>query len=223
MIAIEKYFLVFIMYSIVGWVMEVIATYPDTKTFVNRGFLIGPYCPIYGWGYLIITLLLKKFMDEPIALFFLIVIVCSFVEYITSYLMEKMFHARWWDYSHKKYNIEGRICLTNSAAFGILGMISLYFINPFFEQIIDNFSTDTIHISAIILFIIYVADNIISFCVTTSMKNKIKAYAKDNTAEIKDKIMEIFKENSHFWSRIKKAFPSVESSMLKKIKEKMNK
>lgn len=73
--------------------------------------MIGPYCPIYGWGALAITILLKRYIDDWIVLLFMSIITCGILEYATSYVMEKLFHARWWDYSRRKYNINGRVCL----------------------------------------------------------------------------------------------------------------
>ena len=118
----QIYFLLFLTYSCLGWIMEVIVTYPDTKKFVNRGFLIGPYCPIYGYCSIAMILLLNN-VKSNILLFLLCIIVCSIGEYATSYIMEKMFHARWWDYSKHKFNLNGRICLSNCLAFGVLGFL----------------------------------------------------------------------------------------------------
>lgn len=109
-------FLLFIIYSITGWIIEVIATYPDTKCFVNRGFFIGPYCPIYGNCAIAMIFLLHN-VTNPILLFVLSILICSVGEYVTSYAMEKIFHARWWDYSKNRFNLNGRICLVNSLAF----------------------------------------------------------------------------------------------------------
>ena len=121
-IDIKIYFLLFIIYAIIGWCMEVICKLIQYKKFVDRGFLIGPYCPIYGVGALLITLFLNKYTQDPVVLFVMAVVVCGVLEYLTSYFMEKIYHARWWDYSSKKFNINGRICLSNLIAFGILGM-----------------------------------------------------------------------------------------------------
>ena len=220
MIKIEQLFLAYMLYSIVGWVLEVIATYPDTKKFVNRGFLIGPYCPIYGVGFLAITLLLKKYMPHPIGLFFLIIFLCSAIEYITSFIMEKMFHARWWDYSNRLLNIDGRVCLTNSILFGVLGMFGLYFLNPRIENLIDSLSINMINIFSITLFVVFILDIIISFNIMTKFKDKIKLVSKDSTAEIKDKINELI-SNNILTRRIKNAFPHY--SPLKKIKAKLKK
>ena len=126
--------------------MEVICKLIQEKRFINRGFLIGPYCPIYGWGALAITILLKKYLDDPIALFFMSVIICSVIEYLTSYILEKKYHARWWDYSNKKYNINGRICLETLIPFGLLGMIISYFTNPVFFNWYSSLSDIGLHI-----------------------------------------------------------------------------
>ena len=91
------YFMLFMFYSIVGWIIEVIYTFITDKKIVNRGFLIGPYCPIYGVGCLLIIILLKKYTDDFIVLFIMSMLICSLLEYLTSYVMEKLFNARWWD------------------------------------------------------------------------------------------------------------------------------
>ena len=88
-----------------GWFIEIINGLIQTKKFVNRGFLIGPYCPIYGVGGILITLLLSKYYDDPIVLFFMGIAVCGILEYLTSYIMEKFFKARWWDYSKRKFRL----------------------------------------------------------------------------------------------------------------------
>ena len=111
--------------------MEVIGKLITLKRFINRGFLIGPYCPIYGAGAILITFLLKKYTEDPITLFIMAILVCGILEYLTSYFMEKIYHARWWDYSQRKFNINGRVCLNTIIPFGLLGMFIIYISNPF--------------------------------------------------------------------------------------------
>lgn len=221
MITISKYFIMFIIYSILGWLMEVLVTWPNNKKFVNRGFLIGPYCPIYGVGYLFITILLSKYMNHPIGLFVLISVLCSVIEYITSLVMEKLFNARWWDYSSKLLNVDGRICLVNSFAFGLIGLIGLYHVNPFLDKLLNLLSINTTYIIAIILFIIFLTDIILSFNIMASLKNKLMFISLDNTAEIKDKISDIF-NNNFLARRLKNAFPKYEFNFIKKIKKEIN-
>ena len=114
---VEIYFLLYLIYSIGGWLLEVSCKLVEKKKFINRGFLIGPYCPIYGTGAVIMTILLKKYIDDPITLFIMAMLTCSILEYITSYVMEKLFNARWWDYSTYRFNINGRICLETTIPF----------------------------------------------------------------------------------------------------------
>jgi len=104
---VSTYFLYFIIYSFMGWMMEVICKLFELKRFVNRGFLIGSICPIYGYGVLGIILLVGRNTTDLLSVFLKSILVCSILEYFTSYLMEKLFHARWWDYSRRKYNING--------------------------------------------------------------------------------------------------------------------
>ena len=110
-----SYLLLFFTASFLGWCMEVICKLIQFGRFINRGFLIGPWCPIYGFGTVLITLLLSKFTDDPLAVFALAMLLCGTLEYLTSYIMEKAFHARWWDYSAKKFNLNGRVCALLSA------------------------------------------------------------------------------------------------------------
>lgn len=219
MINVLRLFLLFIVYSVLGWIVEVISTFLRSKRLVNRGFLIGPCCPIYGITFISMYFILKRFMDEPIALFFLIIMLCTSVEYITSLLMEKLFKARWWDYSNRLLNIDGRVCLQNSLGFGLLGMLALYYINPFIYGYINNLSDTSIIIIGGITFVLFVVDFSISINIMNNIKNSIKFLNKDNTGEIKRKIISIM-GNSALMKRIKEAFPNFKPV---KIRIKINK
>ena len=107
---VENYILLFFVTAMLGWVMEVVCKLIQFHRFINRGFLIGPYCPIYGFGSVLITLLLSRYAESPVVVFLMGMIICGTLEYLTSYLMEKLFHARWWDYSQKRFNLNGRVC-----------------------------------------------------------------------------------------------------------------
>lgn len=206
---IEIYFLLFITYAFFGWIMEVICKLIQEKRFINRGFLIGPYCPIYGWGALAITILLKKYLDDPIALFFMSVIICSVIEYLTSYILEKKYHARWWDYSNKKYNINGRICLETLIPFGLLGMIISYFTNPIFFSWYSSLSNIGLHIISGLLLLIFVTDNIISSRIVGAIKVEGIKAIKDNTEEITQFVKQKLREKSMLHRRLVNAFPNM--------------
>ena len=201
------YFLLFIIYSFLGWLMEVICKLIELKRFVNRGFLIGPICPIYGYGVLGILFLIGTDTKDFLGVFLKSILICSVLEYFTSYIMEKIFHARWWDYSKKKYNINGRICLETMIPFGILGTSIVYFINPFFSNIVKAIPLTIRIILTIILLIMYLVDNIISFNVMNKIKGEIKKHTIDNTELIRKKVYNWLENNTILYRHIKNAYP----------------
>ena len=201
--------------------MEDIVVLVKDKKLINRGFLIGPYCPIYGFGGVLMTLSLQNFKNNPIILFILGVIICSILEYITSLAMEKIFHARWWDYSQRKFNINGRICLTNMIAFGVLGCIVIYIVNPIYFEKIQYLSDKSLNLICIMLLLIFIVDNIFSINIIKNIK-LAKESIKDNTEEITKKVKEILIEKSAFTKRIVEAFPNMKI-IRKKIQDKIKK
>ena len=135
---IENIFLWLIIYSVIGWIYESTLCSITERRFVNRGFLNGPYCPIYGFG-AILDILILGWIKNPILLFVLSAILTCTLEYITSYLMEKLFHARWWDYSNRKFNINGRVCLIGAVVFGTLSLILIKLVHPLVLNMIAGF------------------------------------------------------------------------------------
>lgn len=153
------YFLKFFIYSVIGYISEVLYVYFNSKKIVNRGFLYGPYIPIYGVGCLMINFLLIGYYNDSIVVFIMSFVICSILEYFTSYLMEKVFKTRWWDYSYYKYNINGRVCLKNSILFGFGGIATIYILDPainLFLASIDN----SVKIKASILLMIIICIDI---------------------------------------------------------------
>lgn len=154
-------FLMFIIFSFAGWCSEVIYVgIISEHKFVNRGFLYGPLCPIYGMGGLVILLLPPVLYSTWIPLFIASAILCSAVEYFGSWLLEKMFHTLWWDYSHYKVNLNGRICLLNSVLFGIMGTAAIHFVIPFVMQFINLMGPVICKILTVILGTVFTADGI---------------------------------------------------------------
>lgn len=181
--SIELYVLIFFTYSFAGWFMESVGGIFNVKKFINRGFLIGPYCPVYGIGVVIVTVLLQSYKSDIIALFIFSTLICGTLEYTTSYLMEKLFNARWWDYHNRRFNINGRICLETLIPFGIFATIIISYINPFLFNIYGNLSDISLNIITGILTFIFIIDLIISFVIISSFKNQIYS-SRDNTEEI---------------------------------------
>ena len=201
-----KYILLFFIYSFIGWCIEVVAKIIDDRKFVNRGFLIGPILPIYGFGVLLI-LLVSKQTDNFIIVFIKSITVCSALEYFTSWIMEVFFKTRWWDYSQRRFNINGRVCLNTMIPFGILGLLVVYALNPFLNYIIDHASIISNTIFTSIFCTILVIDFLVTLKVLVKIKRKIKTSAKDNTASIRDRISKWMDKNSYFSKRLKKSFP----------------
>ncbi len=210
---VAKYFILFMIYSFMGWCMEVLTVFIPKKKFVNRGFLIGPYCPIYGYGCLLIIILLKNNLDDPLALFLKAIVICSLLEYFTSFFMEKLFNARWWDYSNKKFNINGRICLETMLPFGILACLVMYVLNPFFESKINLLPDLAVLIIAGILFVIYLVDNIVSFKIISGFSKTVKKVAKDSTEEITNKVRSVLKQKNILTKRLTEAFPKFQAKL----------
>ncbi len=205
------YIALFFIYAFIGWLLEVGFTFVKDHKLINRGFLIGPICPIYGHGCLLILLFLNKYSNQPFTLFIMAMLICSVLEYFTSYLLEKIFKARWWDYSDRKYNINGRICLETLIPFGILGLIIVNIINPFFTNILNKISYPVLLTIVIILSVIYIADNIISFFIIKSIRNEIKSAEKDYTEAITKRVREIISQKNYLHRRLLKAFPDIKT------------
>ena len=211
-------FLLFIIYSFLGWIVEVIANLIENKKFINRGFLIGPYCPIYGVGLLIIINFLKSYVDSYIIVFVMSMFICMTLEYLTSYVMEKLFNARWWDYSDKKFNINGRVCLETTIPFGLGGMAIMYIVNPFLDKILNLFSNNVLIIISSILFLIFLTDLIISLIVILKVKDISFKKIKDNTEEINRKVKDYLMNKSILNKRLIESFPRLKLKFIQKRK-----
>ena len=131
-----RWFIWFVLYSMVGWLYESTLCSITGHKLVNRGFLNGPYCPIYGAG-AVLDLLLLGWIDNPVLIFFAGMLVTGTVEYFTSWAMEKLFDAKWWDYSGWKFNLNGRICLAGLVVFGAMSVLMIEVIHPFVVRMTD--------------------------------------------------------------------------------------
>ena len=152
-------FLIFILFSFIGWISEVIYVgVTSAHKFVNRGFLHGPLCPVYGFGGVVILMLPPSLYATWIPLFFASMILCTIVEYFVSWLMEKLFHTRWWDYSHYKIQLNGRICLLNSILFGFLGVVVIHFVYPLMTDLLNSLGQTWISISGMIILAVLSVD-----------------------------------------------------------------
>ena len=168
---------------------------------------MGPWCPIYGFGAVFISLLLSRHAEDPLAVFGLAILICGILEYSTSYMMEKIFHARWWDYSTKKFNLNGRVCAGTLLPFGLLGLLLVYAITPVMFSCFDLLSETMIQIICLSLSLLFLAD--ITISTTTLVKIRVHAgkLNGDSTEKITNEVRSVLAEKSALVRRIMRSFP----------------
>lgn len=179
MIGILKYIILFFFYSAAGWIVESTYCSIGEKRFINRGFLTGPMCPIYGTGALVMTVFLyNPFYDKPLFVFLLGMLLCDIVEYITSFLMELLFHARWWDYTYEFLNIKGRICLKHTLYWGIASIMFVYVLHPGIDSIIEGMNDKAIIGITVTVLAVFAVDLVHSFIKALDVRNLIMKLTK---------------------------------------------
>ena len=190
---IKKCFLIFMIYSIVGWILEALLAIVCLHKFVNRGFLLGPYLPIYGAGAILMILLLDRYKDKPALLVLFSMLICSTLEYFTSFILEIAFNTRWWDYSNGFINLHGRICLETTVLFGLLGALIIYVVNPFFAKVLDRLPVQITNILFYVLLVIILLDTAVSLTSIISIRNTFDGVLKDTTEEVSKKAFNFLK------------------------------
>lgn len=169
-----RVFLWLIVYSVIGWLYESTLCSITQRKLVNRGFLNGPLCPVYGFGALTVIAVFHDKSPGIVELFLSSAVLTTALEYVTSYLLEKLFHTRWWDYSHYRFQLNGRICLAGFLAFGALSVVLMKWVHPFVSGLIDRLpQTWLIGVSAI-LFVILAADCIVTVASILKLNQKLE-------------------------------------------------
>ena len=188
-------FLLFLIYSTLGWCGEMIyCSIGQRKLCEKRGFLNGFLCPIYGFGALLVLWALRGGCESPVLTFFFGALLTSAVEYFTSYLMEKLFHMRWWDYSRYKFQIHGRVCLLNSTLFGLLCVALCHLVHPEVMKLIRFLMARHIALPlAAALFVLFTADVVLSVRSAIQIGNRLeKLQALQD--ELQEKLEELANE-----------------------------
>ena len=204
--------ILFFIYSFAGWCMEVILKYIQFHRFINRGFFAGPICPIYGGGATLITVSIGGISSVESAYgttFAISLVLCGLVEYLTSYFMEKRFHARWWDYSQKPMNLHGRVWIGNLILFGIAGVGIIHLINPALYAMLEPIPLRTRSIIAGIMTAVFAADYVVTHFVLKLVKTGVEHSEADNTEEIRQEIHVMMSDKSIFYRRFADAYPEV--------------
>jgi len=184
------YITYFFIYSFAGWVLESVCKTIEQRKLVNSGFLNGPFCPIYGFGAIIMLLCLSFLKDKPIILFITAFFVLSVWEYLVGLFLEKVFKTKYWDYSHLKFNIQGRVCLKNSLFWGVLGVVFIRYMHPFLETYIKLVPINLLLYINIIVGIAILVDLIFSIIAITNFETMVKKINELGDT-IKDKVKEL--------------------------------
>lgn len=166
---VSRYILYFFLYSFLGWLCESIYCSVGNKKVINRGFLNGPICPIYGFGAMLVIFLIEGFRDNIFFLFLFGMLITSMLEYISGYLLETLFNTKWWDYSNRKFNIKGRVCLKNAIYFGIMSVVLIKVIHPFITDIVNDFSPE----ATIVISVLAILTSSLDMLVTLRTMNKL--------------------------------------------------
>lgn len=205
------YFVLFIIYSVLGWIVETLTCSLLQKKWVkDRGFLMGPYCPIYGTGALAMILFLSQYKHDLLTFFILAIVYASIIEYFVSYLLEKLFKARWWDYTDKKFNVNGRICLSNCVLFGFMGILVVYFVQPFLFNLLSYIPKPYFIAVALVIFVFFLIDIIISFSIISKLKLNLQNIRKDSSSEIADAVNKVLNQNKKQYQHLYNSFPTLE-------------
>lgn len=237
----ESQFVIFIIYAFFGWIIEsnyvsmAEAVKKHKYTFINRGFLKGPIVPIYGVCSLLLSWTLVPLMHSKHPYLYVALtgmLVADTVEYITSYTMEKFFHARWWDYSDKFLNIKGRICFKNTVFWGGLSIIFVKFINPLITDIYDSIPRHILKPVFWITFLIFMYDFLKTVSATIKVKNiqdsidrikKAGSYMKASSYHAAQAARDTIKRSSK--SQLKRirhmyrGYPNIQRNFLSSVKE----
>ena len=186
---IESY-LMFFIYSFVGWVIEVIYYGITEGKFINRGFLAGPLCPVYGLGFYAAIWIFEPFKDNFLILFFGMATACTIVELIAGFILYHAFHMRWWDYSDYKLNLGGYICLRFYIYWGIAASLGMYVLHPAVKWLIAHINYP-VRLGILIFFtVILLADLVTTIVTIVGFKKKFAAMEKvvTGTRAVSDKI-----------------------------------
>ena len=204
--------LLFFTYAFLGWCIEVTLKYFQFHRFINRGFLTGPWLPIYGSGAALITVVIKGLapLEYSVGTTFIVsFLLCGFLEYMTSYVLEKRFHARWWDYSQKPMNLHGRVWIGNLVLFGLGGVVIVDLINPLLLHLSEHMSLPLREIMAVSLSAVFVADYVMSHFVLKLVKTSVELSEADDTEAISKEVRLLLSNRSVFHRRFAEAYPEV--------------
>lgn len=163
---------IFVIYAFLGWCLEVIYAAVTLGKFVNRGFLNGPFCPIYGFGLIVVLTILEPFKANLLLLFVGSVLLTTALELITGLILERIFNQKWWDYTDIPYNFMGYVCLGQSLAWGLACVFVIYILQPFINNFIEFTNNDFGRMTLSFIIALIALDVIVTLIVLLNLKKK---------------------------------------------------
>ncbi|MBR6071174.1 MAG: putative ABC transporter permease [Ruminococcus sp.] len=161
-------------YAFLGWCLEVTYQAVEHGKFINRGFLGGPYCPIYGVGVIIVTLALYPLRGTVILLYIGSVVLTSSLELITGCVLERIFHQQWWDYSDEKFNVGGYICLKFSLLWGVACLVTVRIIHPTIEKLVDIIPPTAGIVAMALIYVGFTSDLVITIMGIMHIRRRLR-------------------------------------------------
>ncbi len=228
------------LYSIAGWIMETVLYLIRDKKVVKRGFLFGPLCPIYGTGAVLCTAVLYGRVNNIFLVFLFGLLLCGTLEYLTHFIMEKAFHAMWWDYSGRRFNINGRVYLNGLLTFGAGAVLIIKVLQPLVIKLTALIPHDIMYIICFALYTVIIIDITATVSDLKDMTNELKRMQNliitetqkgvDETSEQFDSITQNIKDSelfrnvttsftkeNRFYNKMKKLAPNFRLNKYKKI------
>lgn len=218
----SMYYFYFIVYSFLGWICETTYCSLAAKKFINRGFLVGPFCPIYGTGAVAVLLLLKDYKHDIFVFFGMSILIAAIVEYLSSYILEKIFNLSLWDYSKNKFNLNGRICVRNLLLFAILCLIIIYITDPILENIIKLTPIWVINTILVISTILFIVDAFITSKVVVQVRSMAVSHQLDleEMTKVRDSVIDDMEDEKDAFIKEKTGLLEREKTMLEKSLDK---
>ena len=227
------YCLIFFIFSIFGYLCEVVSvSIIDKRINLNRGYFIGPYLPIFGFGSLFILIFLDKYKNDYLVLFVLGMISCCILEYVTSYVLEKIFKLRWWDYSNKKFHINGRISLETGLLFGFGSVFIVWFSNKYLYNLLDKIPHNILIIISMFLLVCFIIDFFVSTSIIIGLRKTRLAFNElDDTEKVRNEMFKELSKHIYLNKRFIDSFPRIRlddesfakiNKILEKIRKKGN-
>lgn len=209
----------FVIYSFFGWCLEVVYQAVEHGVFINRGFLNGPYCPIYGFGVITVIIMLYPLRNNILVLYAGSVLLTTAIELVTGFFLEKIFHQHWWDYSGQPFNFKGYICLKFSLLWGVACLVTIKLIQPSVDAFVDKLPEKPGIILLSVFYIGFASDFIITVMAIMNIKKRIMLLENisgemrkisdatgerifDTVEEIRDKRDELSQKNAEYRKRM---------------------